>query len=188
MAIDSEPKNGDFARYIENLTRAGGATPGRVPDKRDAARQPYAGASAPVPPPVTSDSLSTAPWGKPSTPAQRSTPSPRNTPTPGATAPDASSPGSTADAGEVSMAQRARQRKIGVVLTIGGILAGWSAVNIAFRALRSPQFDMDELMPAIFLAFFAFMLLKAAGNARNPRKRPLGKLPPLKTTYRKDGN
>lgn len=184
MAIDSEPKDGDFARYIENLTRAGGATPGRVPDKREATRQAHPGVATPVPAPVTSDSLSTAPWGNTGkTSPSRTTPPPRSANAPGASAPGSTTP---ADAGEVSMAQRARQRKIGVVLTIGGILAGWSAVNIAFRALRSPQFDLDELMPAVFLAFFAVMLLKAAGGAR---KRPMGKLPPLKNTgYRKDGN
>ena len=39
MAIDAEPKNGDFARYIEELTSAGGASPGRIASRRDARRQ-----------------------------------------------------------------------------------------------------------------------------------------------------
>ncbi|MFY0479317.1 hypothetical protein [Achromobacter marplatensis] len=173
MAIDLEPKNGDFARYIENLTNAGGITPGRVPDKRETARQ----AAAPVPPPA-SEPLSTAPWGKPAPPPLQS----RR---------DAASPGSTApvqnDEGTVSMARLARQRKIGAILTIAGILAGWAAVTIGFRVLRSPQFDLDALVPAIFLGFFAFMLIKAAGAARKPGKALLGKLPPLKSSYRKDG-
>ena len=34
MAIDGEPKDGDFVRYIENLTRAGGAARGRVEAER----------------------------------------------------------------------------------------------------------------------------------------------------------
>lgn len=177
MAIDPEPKNGDFARYIENLTNAGGVTPGRVPDKREGSRQAAAQVPAPAPPP-SSDSLSTAPWGKAATP-------------PWEPQPDARAAGSTAPAAEegaASLARRARQRKIGAVLTIVGILVGWAAVNIGFRAIRNPQFDLDELVPAIFLGFFAFMLIKAASSARNPRKTPLGKLPPLKTTsYRKDG-
>ena len=51
------------------------------------------------------------------------------------------------------------------------------------------QFDLDELMPAAFLVFFAVMLFKAAAGARNPRRPPLAKLPPLKTSaYRKDGS
>lgn len=176
MAIDLEPKNGDFARYIENLTRAGGVTPGRVPDKREASRQASSKVAVPVPPPVTSDSLSTAPWGNT---ASRTPPPPSHAQAPGSTA--------QSDTGEASMAQRARLRKIGIVLTVCGILAGWSAVNIAIRAFRSPQFELGELMPAVFLGFFAFMLLKAAGNARKPRNG-MGKLPPLKTSsYRKDG-
>ena len=52
MAIDLEPKNGDFARYIENLSRAGGATPGRVPSKAEAKRQAAAPVATPEPPPA----------------------------------------------------------------------------------------------------------------------------------------
>ncbi|EHK63279.1 hypothetical protein [Achromobacter arsenitoxydans] len=166
MAIDGEPKNGDFARYIENLTRAGGAAPGRASDTGSARREA----------PTAPGSLSDAPWGNTAPPPLQSRTAP------GATAP------AQADEGTVSLARHARQRKIGVVLTIAGMLAGWAAVNIGFRALHNPRFDMDEMIPAIFLAFFAFMLFKAASGARNPRKTPLEKLPPLTpSSYRKDG-
>ncbi|WP_417218967.1 hypothetical protein [Achromobacter spanius] len=172
MAIDLEPKDGDFARYIENLSRAGGVTPGKVPEKGRASRQASVAVPVPVPAPASGDSLSTAPWGNTAPPS-------RSTGSPGSTAPS--------DAAEISMAQRARQRKFGVILTVGGVLAGWAAANIAFRVLRTPHFELDELMPAVFLGFFAVMLLKAAGNARKARGTPLGKLPPLKTSsYRKD--
>jgi hypothetical protein len=174
-----EPKNGDFARYVENLSRAGGASPGRVPDKAEAKRrQAGTPAAAPASQPAQ-DSLYDLTWGKSAPPPLQSR---RAEP-----APLAGVPGQE-DAATVSMAKRARQRKLGIVLTIAGAIAGWAAVNIAFRALRAPHFDLDELMPAVFLAFFAFMLFKAASGARDPRKQPLGKLPPLKTTsYRKDG-
>ena len=182
MAIDMEPKNGDFARYVENLSRAGGASPGRVPDKAETRRrQASAPVAVPTPPPAgsTKDSLYDLTWGKPAPPPLQSR---RAEP-----APLVGVPGQE-DAATVSMAKRARQRKLGIFLTIAGAIAGWAAVNIAFKALRSPHFDLDELMPAVFLAFFAFMLFKAASGARDPRKQPLGKLPPLKTTsYRKDG-
>lgn len=171
MAIDMEPKNGDFARYVENLSRAGGATSGQV-----SRREPARPASAPVPP-ATSEPLSAASWGKAS---------PSMQPMPGAAMPAPGVPGQE-DAGTVSMAKRARQRKIGIVLTIGGILAGWAAARIAFDALRRPEFELDALMPAIFLAFFAFMLFKAASSARNGRKSRLETLPPFKpSSHRKD--
>ncbi len=168
MAIDGEPRDGDYARYIENLTRTGGATPGQVADKRKVSRTAAPPPpSKPAPSSSGSGSLSGAPWGNSS--AQ---------PAPAAPGQD--------DAASMTLARQATQRKIGVVLTIGGILAGWAAVRILFQALRGPGFDLDEAMPAVFLAFFAFMLFKAAGSARNPRgKAPL---PPLKrSSYRKDG-
>jgi len=178
MAIDAEPKNGYFARYIEELTRAGGS-PGHIATRREG-RRPAQQAPAPVPAPpsATPGSLSDAPWGNTASPAPHS----RTT-----QAPVASVPGQPDDV-TLTLARRARQRKIGVVLTIAGIMAGWAAANIAFRALHSPEFEFDELMPALFLAFFAFMLFKAASGARNPRKTPLDKLPPLTpSSYRKDG-
>ncbi len=176
MAIDAEPKDGDFARYIENLTRAGGTTPGKVPPKREAARR--APDAAPPPAPASAEPLSTAPWGKSAPPSR---------PAPAASPSAAPSPGQE-DPGAESLARRARQRKIGIVLTVAGVLAGWAAVRIAVDVLVNRRADLDELMPALFLAFFAFMLFKAARGARNPRGAPLGKLPPLKrSSYRKDG-
>ncbi|WP_241047451.1 hypothetical protein [Achromobacter xylosoxidans] len=179
MAIDMEPKNGDFARYIENLSRAGGATPGRVPRKAEARRQAPVAAPAPAPIPVPGrDSLNDLAWGKTAPP-----------PLPSGSAesiPASVAPGQT-DAEAVSLAKRARQRKQGIFLTIAGAVAGWAAVNVAFKALHAPRFDLDDFMPAVFLGFFALMLFKAASGARDPRKRPLEKLPPLKTSsYRKD--
>lgn len=173
MAIDMEPKNGDFARYIENLSRAGGATPGRVPSKAER-RQATAPTPAPAPSPGSLNDLA---WGKTASPQSHRADS----------VPPTVAPGQT-DAEAVSLAKRARQRKQGIFLTIAGAVAGWAAVNVAFKALHAPRFDLDDFMPAVFLGFFALMLFKAASGARDPRKRPLEKLPPLKTSsYRKDG-
>lgn len=54
MAIDGEPKNGDFARYIEELSRTGGA-PGQV---LPAQRAPAAAQSG------VAGKLSELTWGK----------------------------------------------------------------------------------------------------------------------------
>lgn len=177
MAIDMEPKNGDFARYIENLSRAGGATPGRVPSKAETKRQ--AAMPAPTPSPAPDQgSLNDLTWGKTAPPPLQSRRADSVPPT--------VAPGQT-DAEAVSLAKRARQHKQGIFLTIAGAVAGWAAVNVAFKALHAPRFDLDDFMPAVFLGFFALMLFKAASGARDPRKRPLEKLPPLKTSsYRKD--
>ena len=177
MAIDMEPKNGDFARYIENLSRAGGATPGRVPSKAETKRQ--AAMPAPTPSPAPDQgSLNDLTWGKTAPPPLQSRRADSVPPT--------VAPGQT-DAEAVSLAKRARQRKQGIFLTIAGAVAGWAAVNVAFKALHAPRFDLEDFMPAVFLGFFALMLFKAASGARDPRKRPLEKLPPLKTSsYRKD--
>ena len=94
MALGGEPKNGDYARYVEELSRSGAS-------------------------------------GLPSAP------SPEATRSPGATSGSAS-----------SSASRCRPRP--------GAMA-------ARRPRRSP------------------------GDARKPGKPPAGKLPPLKSTYRKDG-
>ncbi|CAB3852139.1 hypothetical protein [Achromobacter mucicolens] len=182
MAIDAEPKNGDFARYIEELTSAGGASPGRIASRRDARRQ-TSPVTVPIPvaapPSPTPGSLSEAPWANTASSAPRSRSASQ--------APLATAPGQP-DEANITLARQAGRRKLGVVLTVAGIMAGWAAANIAFRALQSPRFELDELMPAIFLAFFAFMLFKAARGARNPRKTPLNKLPPLTpSSYRKDG-
>lgn len=183
MAIDAEPKNGDFARYIEELTSGRGASPGRIASRRDARQQSAAPLSVPppvaTPPAPTTGSLSDAPWGATASPSSRSRTAHQ--------APVATAPGQP-DEANITLARQARQRKIGAVLTVAGIMAGWAAANIGFRALHSPRFELDEFMPAVFLAFFAFMLFKAARSARNPRKTPLNKLPPLNpSSYRKDG-
>lgn len=182
MAIDAEPKNGDFARYIEELTSGRGSSPGRIASRRDARRQ-TAPLSVPTPiaapPSVTGGSLSDAPWGATASSSSR----PRT-----AHQPPVATPPGQPDEANTTLARQARQRKIGAVLTVAGIMAGWAAANIGFRALHSPRFELDEFMPAVFLAFFAFMLFKAASSARNPRKTPLNKLPPLNpSSYRKDG-
>ncbi len=59
----------------------------------------------------------------------------------------------------------------------------WQAGRPPILHLRAARthFELDELMPAVFLGFSAVMLLKAAGT-RVARGAPLGKLPP--SSYR----
>jgi hypothetical protein len=162
MAIDGEPRNGDFARYIEQLSRTGGPEPGKV-DKR-------AGifSARPAPPPASaSEPLSSAPWGQ--SPAS-----------PGVPARDAQA--------ELTLAQRDGKRRASVLLGVAGIAVGIAAARVAFQALQRPYFDLDELMPAVFLGFLALMLFKAATGARKAKNVPARPLPPLQPSrHRKDG-
>lgn len=157
MAIDGEPKNGDFARYIEQLSRAGGA-PGQV---LPAQRAPAAAAQSSV-----AGKLSELTWGK----------------RPERAAPAALPAGDAAQAAPApTLAASASARRMALFLTIGALIAGWNALSFFVAALTSGRLDIDTLMPALFLAIAAWMLFKGARNLRAGRRGPLPKLPPLST-------
>lgn len=167
MAIDKEPKNGDFARYIETLNRAG-PKPGV---------QTYQTHTAP-PASTNPDNLSDAPWGK-------AAPPPMSSSSPGDTrAPKSES----ADAGTATLAALSAKRKIGAVLTVAGALTGWGTVRTIFNVINSNPFRPEDLAPAAFLGFCTIMLFRAAKRMRAQQRIGPAALPPLKTgTYRKDG-
>ncbi|AZW31555.1 hypothetical protein CS343_15435 [Bordetella bronchiseptica] len=157
MAIDGEPKNGDFARYIEELSRTGGA-PGQV---LPAQRAPAAAAQSGV-----AGKLSELTWGKRS---ERTAPAPL--PASGA---EQAAPAPT-------LAASASARRMALFLTIGALIAGWNALSFFMAALTSGRLDIDTMMPALFLAIAAWMLFKGARNLRAGRRGQLPKLPPLNT-------
>lgn len=176
MTIDRDPKNGDFARYIDNLSRAGGSMPEPLSGKAETKRQTSAPFATATPAP-SRKSLNDPTWGKAASPP----PSPQAEPAPQAAA-------EQKETGTVSLAQHARQRKKGVFLTLLGAGSAWIALDIVLKALRAPYFELRNLIAAVFFGFFALMLFKAAKDVRAPRRRPLEKLPPLKTSsYRKKG-
>ena len=166
MALGGEPKNGDYARYVEELSRSGASGLPSAPSP-EATRSPGATSGSAS---SSASPLSSAPWGNGGTPP----------------APQSSCPAQS-DSDAATLAKTAAKRGVGKVLTVAATVVGLIAARIALQALNSPQAGLDDFMPAVFLAFFAFMLFKAAGDARKPGKPPAGKLPPLKSTYRKDG-
>lgn len=149
MAIDGEPKDGNFVRYIETLTRAGGTEPGRVQDPPPRLRRTRARAAA-----VTSP----APAASPSA-GHTTEPEPR----------------------PATLAARTSLRRIALGLTIAALIAAWNAVRLLARALHSQSLQLDELVPAVFLAVCAFMLFKGASRLRATHKTPMPTLPPLST-------
>ncbi|WP_255592857.1 hypothetical protein [Bordetella sp. BOR01] len=154
MAIDGEPKDGDFVRYIDMLNRqAGIATPGQV--QRREGRASRRGATLPA------DIL----------------PSPNPAPVP------ATSGGTASDAApaNATLAARTGQRRIALGLTIAGVFALWHAVGMLLTALDRDPIEVDDLIPVVFLAVCAFMLFKGGSRLRAAQRAPLAKLPPLST-------
>jgi len=148
MAIDGEPKDGDFVRYIEMLNRQAGGSPGHVPPRQP--RQPREArrrqpAAAPVPAPAAPD---------PAVPDDKPAP---------------------------TLAARSGQRRIALGLTIAGLVAAWHAARLFGAALEQRPVEIDELIPAIFLAVCAFMLFKGGSRLRAAQRKPLPVLPPLST-------
>lgn len=146
MAIDGEPKDGDFVRYIEMLNRQAGGSPGQVPPRqpREARRRQPAAVPAPAAP-------------DPAVPDDKPAP---------------------------TMAARSGQRRIALGLTIAGLVAAWHAARLFGQALDQRPIEVDELIPALFLAVCAFMLFKGGSRLRAAQRKPLPVLPPLPTLPR----
>src|SRR5690606_21361660 len=114
MAIDGEPEDGDYVRYIDTLNRQAGA-PGQVLQK----------------PPRASGRGGWSGWGRRGATSPHGTPSaPRPAaPLPGAAPGDPGSPPPT-------LAARTGQRRVALALTIAGAFALWHAVRLLIRALE----------------------------------------------------
>ncbi|OZI61255.1 hypothetical protein [Bordetella genomosp. 11] len=168
MAIDGEPKDGDYVRYIEKLVNRGQAAPGQVLGKAG-----HAGPS-PLPPPSPGEVVRDAPpaarrpaaaWGRGA-----------------ASATPASAPSrDTAPPAQDTLAARAGKRRGALAVTIVGLAIAWQALRMLFQALRQPEFDPQDLVPVAFLLIFAGMLWRAARSQRTRAGQPPARLPPLTT-------
>ena len=166
MAIDGEPKDGDYVRYVEKLINRGLAAPGQVVGKarevQPALMQP------PSPGEVVRDAPAAAgkpgkPWGRGAAPAAAASPPTRN----GASPADA------------TLAGQASRRRGALAVTIIALAIAWQAIRMLFDALRQPGFDPRDLMPVAFLLIFAGMLWRAARSQRARASQPPTRLPPL---------
>jgi|GEM_PF-2590408 len=165
MAIDGEPKNGDFVRYIERLNRQTEGAPGEVwtrtrrgisLNKRESVN-------------TQSDQIET-------------NYSPRSTEPSASSIARPSSPGSTDDSQEsTTLAARGGQRHLSLALTIAAVIALWNALDRLTTAINTDSVDMDSLVPVFFLLVCAWMLFIGARGARRKQNKPLAKLPPLST-------
>lgn len=187
MAIDGEPKDGDYVRYVEQLINRGQAAPGQViagtrgTRSGDASSMPGTGASPGAvvrdARPGRQDELKlNVPWGRSTAPA---------TTAPGATAPPVP-PAGAPQAGDTTLAARASKRRGAFAVTIVALAIAWQAVRMLFEALHRPGFDPQDLVPVAFLIIFAGLLWRAARSQRKRAGQPLASLPPL-TTLPKNG-
>lgn len=152
MAIDGEPEDGDFVRYVEHLNRQAGS-PGQVLAAQSGRKKRGRRAREAAPEMLGHTSPSTAFPGD----AANTTVPP-------------------------TLAARTAQRRIALGLTIAGAFAAWHAVRQLIYALEFDPMEFDDLLPAIFLGVCAFMLFKGASRLRaTQRRNALPTLPPLST-------
>ncbi len=203
MAIDGEPKNGDYVRYVDGLVNRGAPAPGAA-----SARNSRAGAPGfePLPSPgevtrqarqragrdrhaaagtgagsgttagAMRDSTQTAPRG--AYPAG----SPARDLAPDNGQAEAMRTGSTDQGAPPSLAARAAQRRISSVVFVVALLLGWHAVRVITSAIHEQYVDTSAMMPGLFLLAFAVLMIAMSRNVRrNANRTTDGKLPPLTT-------
>jgi len=160
MAIDGEPKDGDFVRYIEMLNRQAGNSPGQVlpRERRGAKLSKWS---------PTTASTSTQPTDL----------------SPSAHTYDTSPAVTQDDDPAPTLAARSGQRHLSLALGIAGAIALWSALHKLLTAVNTGNVDMDNMVPVVFLLICAWMLFKGARGARRKQNKPLAKLPPLTTVH-----
>lgn len=173
MALPQEPKNGDFASYVEALSRGGGRAPGEVGSPTRAPGAKGWGRSAPAG--ETGDPWTPMPGrsSMPHIPAQAQHPAPgpqassaSEPPWPGNTSPDAT---------PRPLAARNAQRRVSVIMTLVSLVVAWVALGRLVEAINHRPFAVENLIPGLFLAAFAFMIYKASRQSRIKGTR--GELP-----------
>jgi hypothetical protein len=175
MAIDGEPKNGDYARYVERLINRGSPSPGQVLSKADTAP------TAPSPGEVLYQKNQKV---------QKANPG-RTMAGDGQAEPARAHPADLArpKAGNDTLAAQAVKRKISIGMTVVALVIAWSAVRMLVTAMNKPHFEMETIIPVAFLLVFAAMLYRGARGLRADARRPPRSLAPLSGmgSQRQDG-
>jgi len=195
MALDGEPKDGDYVRYVERLVHRGMPAPGQVGrqagrgaagtspgdtatrgrerDKTRAARNSATGTSTGKGNGAGTRAAEAAHWAYPA----------------GSPARDASPDNGQAQAMQTgsgtgqapSLAARSAQRKVSSVVFVVALLIGWHAVRLILAAIDEGHINVAAMLPGAFLLAFALMVYGVSRNIRRNADRPVGKLPPLTT-------
>jgi hypothetical protein len=168
MAIDGEPRNGDYARYIDELIHRGQPSPGQVSPQSGITRQ-----ATPMPSP--GEVIAPEPRGI-------AMPDIRKMLTARGRTDAAKPPTADAPAADTSLAAKAAQRRGALATAIVALAIVWQAIRMLIAALEQPRIDWDDMVPVAFLLVFAGMLWRASRSQRKRAKQPPGRLPPLTTT------
>jgi hypothetical protein len=177
MAIDGEPKDGDYVRYVEQLINRGNAAPGQVVAQRGIP-------AVPAPAPSPGEVISNASKSADKSGTLWKTLSERTNATP-SSAPPATGSEPTANA---TLASAASKRRGAFAVALVSIAIAWQAIRMLFEALRQPYFDAHELLPAAFLLVFAGILWKASRSQRTRARQIPGRLQPLSTIANRGTN
>jgi hypothetical protein len=168
MAIDGEPKDGDYARYIDTLVNRGAPPPGQVMNQGLPTREtPSPGQVLPEKSPRTGKTTN-ADSGKPAMPAKTKA------------APSAAAPANAA-ARSTTLAAQAGKRKLSTGVALVALVIGWHAVRMIVGALEQRPIQPDQVIPGAFLLLFALMLFRISRRVRADSRRPPGPLAPLPT-------
>ncbi|WP_233237522.1 hypothetical protein [Bordetella sp. LUAb4] len=199
MALDGEPKDGDYVRYVERLVHRGMPAPGQV--GRQAGRGATGGAAGPSPGdtamrgrerdqtrPDRNSATGTGP-GKSNGAGTRAAEAAHRAYPAGSPARDASPDNGQAQAMQTgsgtgqapSLAARSAQRKVSSVVFVVALLIGWHAMRLILAAIDDGHVDVSAILPGAFLLAFALMVYGISRNIRRNAERPAGKLPPLTT-------
>jgi hypothetical protein len=173
MAIDGEPKNGDYARYIDNLVNRGTLPPGQViPQGLPPLETPSPGQVLSEKSRNTARTASTG-GGKPAAAAK--------------TAPTAGAGPANAAAGSNTLAAQAGKRKFSTGIALVAVVIGWHAIRMIAGAFEQRPLQPEHVIPGAFLLLFAVMLFRISRRVRADSRQPPGPLSPLPTLKGKPG-
>jgi hypothetical protein len=167
MAIDGEPRNGDYVRYIDELIHRGQPSPGQV------VAQTATGRPA-VPAPSPGQIIAPEPRGI-------AMPDIRKLLTARGRTSAATPPATGTPAPDTTLAAKAAQRRGALAAAIVALAIVWQAIRMLIAALEQPHVDWNDMVPVAFLLVFAGMLWRASRSQRKRAGQAATRLPPLTT-------
>lgn len=178
MPTHHEPRNGDYAAYVEQLSNRGANAPGQIikpasgRKKRRLDPDPFDGQTSGSMGPGSVDSILQRPASPSSASPYAAAPLPAG---PGKDAPDT-----------LASASKRRFAGLGIYVIVAVLFI--QAFTMLIDAIEYGREDIDDYLPSLFLAAFAYVMLKAGRAARRQGRQAPKPLPPLSTISSKPGS